>query len=625
MRRFVLLLSTLLCVVCGALADEVSLEVNVPRVVAVGEPFRVEFMVNAKPKGGLEAPSFEGFNLIAGPSTGSSSSMSFVNGQMTQSVTYSYTYVVVCPTEGEYTLGSAAVKVDGKEYRTRAVSIKAIVEQGGGGQSSGQGQRPGSGGQQQGGGQQQQQSVAKGADDDLLIRASVDRTSLYKGEPVRVVYKLYTRVGLAGVEGQKMPSFAGFWTQRLNIDANRWVREELNGKIYDACPLAEYLLFPQQSGKLTIDPLEISAVVHLQVRGGGGFSNNPFAEFFGGPQIEEVRKAVKSKPITLNVKPLPEGAPASFSGAVGEYEMVVTPPADQIVANSAVTYTVKISGRGNLSMIQAPQVELPTSFEQYSVKSSESIQATASGSSGYRQFEYPMIARADGDFLIPALEFSYFNPKLGKYVTLSSAEYMIHVSPDDKAAAAGPNAGLVSGISKEDIKFLGRDIRFIKLGDANLVPKGKLFMFSGLWWLIAVVMIGLAVVVASWLRSHLREMRNQATLKGKRANKVALQRLRAAERYMNEQNIKGFYEEMLRALWGYMGDKLNIPVADLTKESVRERLARKGVEQSDIEQYVAVISDCEYAQYAPSGGGHMRDAYLVGVEIISKLESVINK
>ena len=621
MRRFILLLSTLLCVVCGALADEISVEVNVPRVVAVGEPFRVEFTVNAKPKG-FEAPSFEGFNLIAGPTRGTSSSMQFYNGQMHKSEVHSYTYIVLCPTEGDYTLGTASVEVDGKKYSTREVNIKAIVEKGA--QQSGTTQ---GGNQQQSGGKQQgqQQSAARElADDALLIRATVDRTNIYKGEPIRVLYKIYTRVGLAGIDGQKMPSFAGFWTQRLNIDANRWVREELNGKIYDACPIAEYLLFPQQSGQLTIDPLEISAVVHMQVQR-NSFGNNPLADFFGGPQIEEVKRTIKSKPINIKVKALPESAPASFSGAVGEYEMVVTPPSDNIVANSAVTYTVKISGSGNLSMIQAPQVELPTSFEQYSVKSSESIQASSSGARGYRQFEYPMIARADGDFLIPALEFTYFNPKLAKYVTLSSQEYMIHVSPDDKAASAGPNAGLIGGINKEDIKFLGRDIRFIKLGSAELMSKGKLFMFSGLWWLIVALMVGIAAVVALWLRKQLKEMRNQATLKGKRANKVALQRLRAAEKYMHEQNTKGFYEEMLRALWGYMSDKLNIPVADLTKESVRDRLGRKGVEQADIEQYIAVITDCEYAQYAPSGSGHMQEAYLIGVEIISKLEAVINK
>ncbi len=623
MRKFFLLVVALLSFVVGVLADEVSFEVGVPRVVAVGKPFSVEFSINAKAKD-FTAPSFEGFDLLAGPSTGSSSSMQFINGQMTKSVVYSYSYVVVCSAEGEYTLGSASVKVDGQEYKTKPVTVKAIVEKGSAGQQSGGGgqqSRPQSGGQQQGG--SQQSGAHQVAADDVMIRAIVSRTNVYKGEPVRVVYKIYTRVGLAGIIDQKMPSFAGFWTQRLNIDANRWEREEVGGKIYDACPLGEYLLFPQQSGALTIDPLELSAVVHLQVQR-QGMSNNPFADFFG-PQIEEVRIPIKSKPVTVNVKALPEGAPASFSGAVGEYEMEVTPPNDDIVANSAVTYTVRISGRGNLSMIQAPQVELPTSFEQYSVKSSESIQATSSGVSGYRQFEYPMIARADGDFLIPALEFTYFNPKLAKYVTLSSAEYMIHVTPDDKAASVGPNAGLVSGISKEDIKFLGRDIRFIKLGVPKLVPDGKTFMFSGLWWLIVVVMVGLAVGITAWLRSYLKEMRNQATLKGKRANKVALQRLRAAERYMNEQNTRGFYEEMLRALWGYMSDKFNIPVSNLTKEYVREELSKRGIATDEAQRFSQIITQCDEAQYSPSASAQMQEVYQAGVALVSMIEQKVKR
>ena len=611
MRKILLFFATLFAFVGAAFADEVSFEVNVPRVVAVGEPFRVEFTLNAGANiRDFDAPTFEGFDVMAGPSTSSSSSVQIINGQTTRTVSQTFSYVVICPSEGDYTIGEASVRSKGKAYTSKAVTVKAIVENGA--QQGAQQQQSA----------QQQSAAARLAEDDVLIVASADRTNVYKGEPVRVVFKVYTRVAM-GVESQKVPSFNGFWTQRLNIDANRWVREEYGGKIYDACPIGEYLLFPQQSGQLTIDPYEMLVVARLQVQ--RRRSNDPFAEFFGGAQIEEVRRNVSSKALTINVKPLPADAPASFSGAVGELEMTTTPPSDHIEANTAVTYTVRISGKGNLSMIQAPQIELPTSFEQYSVKSTESIQATGSGITGYRQFEYPMIARADGDFLIPAVEFTYFNPKLAKYVTLSSSELMVSVAPDANASSVGPTAALVSGIAKEDIKFLGRDIRFIKLGSADLRPQGRLFMFSGLWWLIVVAMVAVAAVLGVWLKSRLKELRNQEALKGKRANKVALMRFRAAEKYMKEQNQKGFYEEMLRGLWGYLGDKLNISAADLTKESIRERLARKGVESEDVERYVAIISDCEYAQYAPSVSGQMEEAYLAGVEIISRLESVINK
>lgn len=611
MRRFLLFIVTLFTFLTAAHGEEISFEVNAPRVVAVGEPFGVEFSLNAKSKD-FEAPSFEGFDVIAGPSTSTSSSVQFLNGKMSQTTNYTISYVLVCGTEGEFSIGVASVRAEGKTYKTKPVTIKAIKESGT--NNGGGSRRDGSGAQT---------PVATLAEEDVLIVASVDKTNVYKGQPVLVTYKLYTRVAM-NAEGQKMPSFAGFWTQRLNVDSNRWLREEYNGKLYDACPIAEYLLFPQQSGKITIEPMEMSVVARLQVKSPRR-GHDPFADFFDVPQIQEVRRVVRSRELSLDVKPLPEGAPASFSGAVGEFEMAVTPPADEIVANSAVTYVVKISGTGNLSMIQAPQIDLPTSFEQYSVKSTESIQTTARGVSGYRQFEYPMIARAEGDFFIPSLEFSYFNPRLAKYVTLTAAECAIHVNPDASVASGMPNAALVSGIDKEDIKFLGRDIRFIRLGDGNLRPQGELFLFSGSWFLIVVLMLLLFAIVLVWLSRYLKEMRNQATLKGKRANKVALARFRAAEKYMNEHNTRGFYEEMLRGLWGYLGDKLNIPAADLTKENVRERLSRKGVATEDVESYVALITDCEYAQYSPSGSGQIQDAYLRGVEIISRLEAEINK
>ncbi len=610
MKRVLLSLFALLAfaVVRG---EEVTFEVNAPKVVALGEPFRVEFSINASYRN-FEAPSFEGFDVMAGPSTSKSSSVQFINGKMSQTTNNTISFVLVASIEGEFTIGEASVKSDSKSYKTSPVNVKVIKEA----QSRAQ---QGS----QSGAQQAQSQTATLAEDDVMIVASVDKSKVYKGQPVLVTYKLYTRVAM-NVEGQKVPSFAGFWTQRLNVDSNRWLREEYGGKLYDACPIAEYLLFPQQSGEVKIEPMELSVVAQLQVRNARR-AQDPFAAFFDVPQIQEVRRVVRSKEIALNVKPLPEGAPSSFSGAVGEFELGVTPPADEIVANSAVTYVVKISGTGNLSMIQAPQIDLPSTFEQYSVKSTESIQTTSRGVSGYRQFEYPMIARAEGDFFIPELEFSYFNPRLAKYVTLTAPEHAIHVTPDASMANGMPNAALVSGIDKEEIKFLGRDIRFINLGDAALRPSGKIFLFSGGWFAIAGGMIVAFVVLMVWLARYLKEMRNQATLKGKRANKVALARFRSAERYMKEHNTRGFYEEMLRGLWGYLGDKLNIPAADLTKENVRESLTRKGVSAEGVEEYVLLITDCEYAQYAPSGSGAIEDAYLRGVAAISRLESEINK
>lgn len=611
MRRFLHLLVALLSVATVSMAQGVSFRVNSPKAVAVGEGFRVEFELNATPdRGSFVEPAFEGLEVSAGPATSQSSSFSSINGKMEQSVSYSYTYVVYATSEGEYTIGPARVKVDGKEYSTEPQKIKAIKENA---SSSGGNKNPSA----------SADNTPKLADDDILLLVTLDHSTVYVGQPVVVTYKLLSRVNMA-IEGQKMPSFAGFWANRLNTGSARWIREEYQGKLYDACPVAEYLLFPQQEGELKIDPMELSVVAQIPVKNNSRH-RDPFAEFMGMPTVQEVYRRVVSQTPTLDVRALPEGAPESFAGAVGEFKMTVAPLSDKIDANSAFTYSVRIAGEGNFSMIQTPHLPLPAVFEQYPAKSSESIQTTARGVSGYRQFEYPIIARAEGDYVIPALEFTYFNPTLAKYVTLTSPEFPVTVAPDSSSKGGGPVVIGGGGVNKEDIMILGDDIRFIKLDDADLKPSGKVFMFSGTYFLIVVLMLILCGLLYVWLSRYLRQMRNQATLKGKRANRVALARFRMAERYMKESNERGFYEEMLRGLWGYLSDKLNIPASDLTKENMRERLIQRGVSAEDVEQYVGLITECEYAQYSPSGSGRMADSYLKGVTLISRLEAVINK
>lgn len=605
------MLVALFSVATVAMAQGVTFRVNVPKAVAVGEGFRVEFELNASPdRGSFVEPSFEGLSVSAGPATSQSSSFSSINGKMEQSVSYSYTYVVYATSEGECTIGPARVKVGGKEYRTEPQKVKVIKENT---SSSKGGKNPAAGAA----------NNPTLADDDVLLLVTLDHSTVYVGQPVVVTYKLLTRVNMA-IESQKMPSFSGFWANRLNTGSARWIREEYEGKLYDACPVAEYLLFPQQEGELKIDPMELSIVAQIPVKSNSRH-RDPFAEFMGMPTVQEVYRRVVSQTPTLNVRTLPEGAPESFAGAVGEFRMTVAPLSDKIDANSAFTYTVRIEGEGNFSMIQTPHLPLPAVFEQYPAKSSESIQTTARGVSGYRQFEYPIIARAEGDYVIPALEFTYFNPTLAKYVTLTSPEFPVTVAPDSSSQSGGPVVIGGGSVTKEDIMVLGNDIRFIKLDNADLKPSGKVFMFSGTYFLIVVLMLILFGLLYVWLSRYLRQMRNQATLKGKRANRVALARFRTAERYMKESNERGFYEEMLRGLWGYLSDKLNIPSSDLTKENMRERLLQRGVGAEVVEQYVGLITECEYAQYSPSGSGRMAESYLRGVTLISRLEAVINK
>ena len=429
--------------------------------------------------------------------------------------------------------------------------------------------------------------------------------------------KLYSRVNVIGSEGAKIPSWDGFWSQSLECEQGPF-RETLNGKVYDAYNLGEYLLYPQQSGKITIEPAKITIIAQMFVR-----NNRPRNSFFDNTHdIYNLRRELKSPAVTIDVKPFPAGAPASFTGAVGKYTMEANLSSNSIAANSAANIDVKISGLGNIAFLQEPKLQLPTSFELYDVKSTEQIRTTVSGSTGFRRFEYPFIARAEGEYTIAPVEFTYFSPESGQYVTLKSSEFIISVAPDAKSS--GSQQVVSTLVGKQDVRLLGSDIRFIKLQRPSLQAVVAPFVLSGRYFAAIVALLAMAVAIYFTLRKRIRDNRNTALVKGRRANKVAVQRFRAAERYMKEHNRRAFYEEMLRALWGYLSDRFNIPVADLTKESVREELNRRGATE-EAKDVTAIISQCEEAQYSPIESVTMDQVYGQGIEIVSRIESVAKK
>ena len=603
-----------LAIFSASAAEKVTFEASSPLTVAVGEAFRVEFALNAYPdKGTFKAPSFDGFDVIAGPAESSGQSIQIVNGAMTKSINYTITYVLLPQAAGNVTVGAAEVTVDGTVYRSNALPIEIVNE----------GKSPGAGGTQSRPREDSSPDVTAQnqiAKDDILLRAVVSRTSVYKGEPLRVTFKLYERVPVVGYNDVKFPSFNGFWAQELNTDNARRQRETFNGKVYETLVAKEYLLYPQQAGTLVIEPAELTAVAQVVVPGRRNV--DPF--FGGGPDFVNVPRKVQSPRINIAVKPLPAGAPASFSGAVGSFTMDAVLPQERLAANSAATYTVKISGTGNLTFVQAPKLTLPASFEQYNVKTTESINTSAAGISGYRQFEYPFIARAEGTYEVEPVEFSYFDPSRMQYMTLKSKALELEITPDAKG---GGDALVVQGrgMSKEEVKLLGQDIRFIKLGSPQLRSVREPFLFSAAYWVLFFGILILFAMVYVALRRQIRESQNVALLRGKRANKVAVQRFRAAKRYMEEQNRHAFYEEMLRALWGYMGDKFNIPVANLTKENVREELHKRGVSAEESQRFTSIITKCDEAQYSPAASARMTEVYGEGVDIISRIEAMIKR
>ena len=619
MRDFVAKISLtalfVLAIFSASAAEKVTFEANSPLMVAVGEAFRVEFTLNAEPDAdSFKAPSFEGFDVIAGPSVSTGSSIQYINGSISKSFSYGITYVLLPQAAGNVTIGAAEAKVDGTAYRTKPLPIEIVNE----GDASRARQQP----QGRTGGSGDAQASAQGqvAKDDILLRAVVSRSSVYKNEPLHVAFKLYTRVPYVNIVPESAPSFNGFWSQDLS-DPNsaRVGRETYAGKVYETRVLYDYLLYPQQVGSLTIDPVDMTVVAQVVVQ-----SRNADPFFGGGREVFNVPRKVQSQRATVQVKALPAGAPASFSGAVGNFTMDTQFPSERIAANSGATVTVKISGTGNLTFVQAPKLPLPTSFEQYNVKTTESINTSASGISGYRQFEYPFIARAEGAYDIEPIEFTYFDPQRVQYVTLKSKPLTLEITPD---ARGGGDAVVMQGrgMSKEEVKMLGQDIRFIKLGGAQLRSERVPFIFSAAYWILLLGVLALFTMIYVALRKQIRESQNAALVRGKRANKVAVQRFRVAKRYMEEQNRHAFYEEMLRALWGYMGDKFNIPVANLTKENVREELHKRGVSAEESQRFTSIITKCDEAQYSPAASAQMSEVYAEGVDIISRIEAVIKR
>lgn len=608
LRHTFLLLVATLTVLTSRADGNVTFEINTPLIVTAGEMFRVEFVLtNGEPDdSSFHTPSFEGLEVLAGPTTATGRSFQSINGVSSSKTTYTITYVVMAQTAGNITIGAADVEVDGKKFTTKATPIE-VVEQ--------SAQR-----QQQAAAEQGTAVQNQIAQDDILLRLNLSRTEVYQGEPIRASLTLYTRASIAGFENAKLPSFNGFWSQELSTDNYRPTRQTVDGKVYDSQVIKEYLLYPQQAGVLTIEPADITAIAQVVMRSSRAF--DPF--FGGGSEVYNVPRKLTTGAVRVTVKELPAGAPASFTGAVGSFTMDTQLPASELKANSAASYTVRITGTGNLTFLQAPKLDLPSSFELYDVRSTESINSTTSGTSGYRQFEYPFIARAEGEFDIAPVEFSFFSPEKQSYITLASAPLTLNVSPDGQGSAATP-AQLITGTSKEGVRQLGSDIRFIKLGNPALQVSRAPLMLSGTYfWAVLTILVSAAVAYFI-LRRKIRDSRNTVLVRNRRANKVAIQRFNKAEKYMREQNRHAFFEEMLRALWGYMSDKLNIPVSSLTKENIREQLQRKGCPQEDAQHFTDIISRCDEAQYSPAESVQMSDVYAEGVNIISRIESIIKR
>lgn len=613
-RKSALLFILLLCGFV-AKAQNVEFTVDGPRVAVVGSYFKIEFKLNEEPDS-FEGPDFGDLEVVAGPIQSQMSSYSYSNGKSTSSKSIVYTYGIVAPKEGTYTISPATAVVNGKSYNTKPFPMEIAKER-----TSQQSSNSGASSEGRSSSSSSRRSFEK---DDILLRITVDKKNPYKGESVVATVTLYDRTEcIVGVKDVKLPDFNGFWKQELSLDGVKVERETFNGKVYQTQVVGKYLLFPQKSGKITIDKMDLTIIARIIVESPSS-GRSMLDSFFGmGVSTQDVSRLISSQSITLDVKELPSGAPIEFDGAVGEFAVEGSFDKDEVNANSGGTYTLRITGAGNMPLISAPKIDLPSTFELYPSKNSEKFDVTSRGVKGYKQFDYPFITRSEGEYDISPYTFAYFDPKSGSYRVVKCADQKVVVLRDNSGSSANSVAAPVSGVTKEELKILGEDIRFISTKDANLERKNTFFVSSPMFYLMLLVQLLMCVASLFYLRKRIREMRDTVRIKNKRANKVALKRLKNANGYMNSGKESLFYQEMLTALLGYVSDKLNIPVSELSKENISQRLLDQGVAEQSSEELLRVISDCEMAQYSPMESSQMGVIYSRGIDVIGRIENKI--
>jgi len=581
-----------------AQADEVEFTASAPRVVELGENFRLIYTVNASGSD-LKVPPFEGFNLLSGPNTSQSSSIQIINGQMTRSVTYTYTYILQAAREGRFTFEPASIKVNQKTYQSNPVTIEVV-----------KGSKPAP---QQRSSQQTSPGQAKVSGKDLFVSLVVDKKSVYQGEPIVAIIKVYTRLNLVGFDDIKFPSFNGFWSQDIeNPTQISLQRENVGGAIYNAGLFKKMLLFPQKSGEIIIESFELECVVQQRVT---NRSRGIFDDFFGSYQ--NVKKRVVSEPVKIRVKDLPENAPDAFAGAVGSFSFNASIDKSEVVTNDAVNLKFSISGKGNLKLLEIPEIDFPLDFETYDPKISQNIKNTVQGASGSKTFEYLIIPRHAGTYRIPSVTFAYFDPASRTYRKLKSQEFTIKVNKGNEDQAVS----VTSSFSKEDVKFIGSDIRFIKTGSIILKRSGNFIFGTPTFYFGYLIVFVVFTIIFIVSREKIRQNANVKLMKHKKASKFSRKRLKTAYSFLKQEKKEDFYAEVLKALWGYLSDKLGIPVADLSKENLMEALNAKQIEDSMQKLFFDLVDTCEYAQYAPvSSESEMDKVYKEAGTIIGKLE-----
>ncbi|MDO4164551.1 MAG: BatD family protein [Bacteroides sp.] len=609
MRKIIFLWIALIAFGLHAYADDkVTFTASAPDAVAVGDQFRLSYTVNTQNVRDFRVPSVKGFDVLMGPSR--SYSMQSINGKTSETLTY--TYILMATTEGTFTIPGATITAGGNQMISNSVQIKVLP-------ADQQSSASGSGGQQSNGGgsASRASSGTSVSNNDLFITATATKTSVYEQEAFLLTYKIYTLVDLRGFDNVKLPDFKGFHSQEVELPNDRkWSLEHYKGRNYQTTIYRQFVLFPQQTGKLTIDAARFDASIAKAVQ-----VNDPFEAFFnGGSNYVEVKKSLITPQIVIDSKPLPDGKPEGFSGGVGEFSISSSISNTQIKTNDAVTLKLVIAGTGNLKLISTPEVKFPENFEVYDPKVDNKFRLTNAGLSGNQVIEYLAIPRDAGTYKIPAVKFSYFDIKSRSYKTLTTEEYELNV----EKGAGNASQTIANFTNKEDLKVLNEDIRYIKQNDVVLTQKGDFFFGSFGYWLFYLIPAVAFVVFFIAYRKQIAANANVAKMRTKKANKVAVKRMKGAGKLLAENKKDEFYDEVLKALWGYISDKLSIPVSRLSKDNIEEELRKYGVGDDLRKEFLDALNNCEFARFAPGDANQAMDkVYSASLEVISKMENSI--
>ena len=609
MKRILLIL-LIFSNVCVTFAQSVEFKASAPAQVIIGRPFQLSYSVNQRAKD-LRAPEFTDFDYVAGPYTSQSSSTSFVNGKRTSSFQMTYTYTLLASKEGSFTIPPATIKVDGEQYTSNGVRITVLpADEPAQTNANRQSHTAGTTASQQ----NESQTISS---ENIFMRTLVSKTKVHEQEAILLTYKLY----FAGVDvaqltnNTRLPEFKGFLKQELEMSEIQTELEHYNGRNYQTAVLYRTLLFPQRSGDIVIDPAQFEALLRVQNR---AQVRSIFDDFFNS--YTTVTKALQSPGITINVSALPAGKPLGFCGGVGQFNISSSISSTELQANEAVTLTVTIQGAGNMKLLKTPAVDWPEGFEVYDPKVTNNFSVTTSGVSGTKTIEYLAIPRAGGVYTIPAIQFAYYDTQADAYRSLATPEYTLNIarSTNEESGAAVVN----TYVQKENIQQLGSDIRYIYTGELKAASNRNSISFGTLlFWLFYAIPLSIAALMFIVFRKRIQENADVTRMRYKKANKVAQRRLKVAEQLLQQNKKEAFFEEIERAAWTYLSDRLSIPTAQLNKENIAQILTEKAVPDVTIKQMLHVLSTAEFARYAPTSDSAMHELYEDTIKIINQLES----